>query len=74
MSKNCSCNLNHTTPSKFLTTKEAARFIGMKQGTLEVWRVQGRGPRFFKIGRAVRYTEDVLETFLAKSIRASTSE
>ncbi len=45
---------------KRLDTKQAADYlaeIGAKAtpGTLEVWRSQGRGPRFFKIGRMVRY-------------------
>lgn len=56
------------------TTEEAAERLGMKKGTLEVWRVQGRGPRFLKLGRAVRYPEEFLDDFLMQSVRASTSE
>ena len=31
-----------------LDTKSAAPRIGVSQGTLENWRVQGKGPRFIK--------------------------
>jgi len=39
-----------------LTTKEAAAYLRLKPGTLEVWRCHGRGPKFQKIGgRRVLY-------------------
>lgn len=56
------------------TTEEAAKHLGMKKGTLEVWRVQGRGPRFLKLGRSVRYPEEFLNDFINMSIRRSTSK
>jgi len=55
------------------TTKEAAKYIGMQPGTLEVWRVQGRGPSFLKLGKAVRYPREFLDDFLAQAVRVSTS-
>lgn len=56
-----------------LTTTSAAEYLGMKSGTLEVWRVQGRGPRFLKLGRSVRYRAEDLDAFLNENARLSTS-
>ena len=44
-------------------TPNAAKILGLKPGTLEVWRSIGRGPRFKKIGRKVFYDVIDLETF-----------
>ncbi|WP_431189983.1 helix-turn-helix domain-containing protein [Desulfurivibrio dismutans] len=57
-----------------LTTEQAAPILGVKPGTLEVWRVQGRGPAFLKIGRAVRYRAEDLDRFLAGCSRNSTAK
>lgn len=39
---------------------EAAGLLGLSVTTLRAWRHQGRGPRFVRFGRAVRYlTEDL---------------
>ena len=46
-----------------VNTPKAAKILGLKSGTLEVWRHQGRGPRFKKIGRKVFYDVIDLETF-----------
>lgn len=57
-----------------MTTKQAAQALGIKPGTLEIWRVRGDGPAYMKIGRAVRYRRDDLEAFLSQARRGSTSE
>jgi hypothetical protein len=44
-------------------TSMAAEILGLKPGTLEVWRSLGRGPRFKKIGRLVFYDVIDLEAF-----------
>ena len=56
------------------TRQEAADYLGLKKGTLEVWAVTGKGPRFLKMGRAVRYRKADLDTFMEESLRAHTSE
>ena len=38
-----------------VTTKELAELIGVPVATLNNWRSIGRGPRSFRLGRAVRY-------------------
>lgn len=42
-----------------ITSKQAAEILGLTtHRTLDVWRTQGRGPDYFKIGSAVRYDRD----------------
>ena len=50
---------------KWLNTIEAAGYIGLKAGTLEVWRSQGKGPRYVKLGRRVVYETKDLDAFAA---------
>lgn len=59
---------------KFLNTEEASGYLGLKKNTLEIWRVQGRGPVFVKLGRAVRYRLNDLEEFVEQRTVRSTSE
>ena len=47
-----------------LTTKQAARLLGLSVSTLNKWRCYGTGPRFLKLGRAVRYRKMDLRSFL----------
>ena len=57
-----------------LTTAQAAELLGIKHGTLEIWRIQGKSPKYMKIGRAVRYRKsDVLE-FMENCTREHTAE
>jgi hypothetical protein len=46
-----------------LATEEAAEFLGVAANTLSVWRMQGRGPEFYKVDRRVRYSMQALEDF-----------
>jgi excisionase family DNA binding protein len=57
----------------FLTTKAAAEKLTLKKTTLEAWRCRGGGPKFIKIGRAVRYRPEDLDAFIESSVRESTS-
>lgn len=38
-----------------LLPQQAAEILGVKVQTLAEWRLNGRGPPFIKLGRAVRY-------------------
>ena len=58
----------------FMTTREAAAYMGLKDNTLEIWRLRGTGPKFVKFGRAVRYRIADLEKYIEGQIRQSTSE
>jgi predicted DNA-binding transcriptional regulator AlpA len=42
----------------------AAR-LGVSRSTLQSWRYGGRGPRFIKLGRMVRYRPADIEAYLA---------
>jgi len=51
-------------PAQLVDTKRAARFMGLKESTLEQWRVYGKGPEFVKMGRSVRYRVRDLQQYL----------
>ncbi len=51
-------------PSEFCSQPEAAAFIGFSQSALEKWRREGTGPRYYRVGRHIRYTYADLTAFL----------
>lgn len=52
--------------SPLLTEREAADYLRLAPATLARWRWRGdRGPRWRKLGGAVRYAHADLEAFLA---------
>jgi hypothetical protein len=53
---------------------QAAQFLGVSVRTLQAWRVRGGGPRYCKIGRAVRYQRGELVSFQQAHTVSSTSE
>lgn len=57
-----------------LDTVEAAPIIGVAVGTLQNWRVAGKGPRFRKAGRRVVYDLPDLEAWKDANRFSSTSE
>ena len=57
-----------------LTTKEAAKFIGVSEGTLRNLRIAGGGPRFIKLGRKVLYDQRDIEDWLEDHKRMSTAD
>jgi predicted DNA-binding transcriptional regulator AlpA len=59
---------------EFLNTGQAAKLLRLSPRTLEKFRVQGGGPRFFKIGRLVYYTQQTLEEWAESRMRTSTSD
>ena len=56
-----------------LTTLEAAQYVRLGKPTLERARVTGEGPRYAKLGGAVRYRRADLDAWLESRIVASTS-
>ena len=61
---------------EYYDTREAAIYFGgaIKPNTLEIWRIQGRGPRFIKFGRAVRYRKADLDKWIEERERQNTSQ
>ena len=57
-----------------LTTEQAAWLLRITRKTLERMRVEGRGPKFVKIGRCVRYRQRDLLTWITTNTHQSTSE
>ncbi|MDH5637730.1 MAG: helix-turn-helix domain-containing protein [Nitrospinota bacterium] len=57
-----------------LTTAEAAKLLSISSALLIKFRLQGGGPRFYKLGRAVRYKTEDLATWLSENERSSTSD
>jgi Helix-turn-helix domain len=57
-----------------LDENEAAILLGLSARTLQAWRVRGCGPRFMKIGRAVRYQRRELIAFQQANTFSSTTE
>ena len=62
------------TPSPFLTTKEAARYLRLRPSTLAQWRWTGSGPAYRKFGGRVVYSQQELEEFAEAARRSSTSD
>lgn len=54
--------------------REASNILGLSARTLQKWRLQGNGPRFVKLGHAVRYDPVELDRFIDGARRRSTSE
>jgi len=48
---------------EFLTTREAARYLGLAPVTLEKWRYAGTGPNHCHFGYAVRYSQKDLDDY-----------
>jgi len=57
-----------------LSTVEAARVLGIRPRTLELWRAQGKGPTYARIGRACRYSKGALQKFIEENERLSSSD
>jgi predicted DNA-binding transcriptional regulator AlpA len=51
--------------TRALTEQEVAARFGLSVATLRAWRWKRKGPRFVRLGRAVRYLPDDLDQFLA---------
>jgi len=60
--------------SPFLTTREAAHYLGLSFRTLEKMRLTDTGPRFRKHGRYVRYHIADLDAWSEGRRKNSTSD
>lgn len=56
-------NLQNT--DKLLTQKEVKEIIGLADSTLEQWRLKGKGPKFIKLGRLVRYRLSDIDAYIS---------
>ncbi len=58
---------------QLLNNDETADMLNVSRRTLPVWRVQGRGPKFIKIGKLVRYERTEIEAWILANTHANTS-
>lgn len=49
---------------RLLKSKELAEVFGLTDNALRMWRSQGQGPPYFKIGHRVRYSEAKVRDWL----------
>jgi predicted DNA-binding transcriptional regulator AlpA len=63
--------MSNRTPdgSALLNEKDAARFLSLSYRTLQSWRSEGRGPRYLRLGRSIRYRWDDLLAWIDDSQR-----
>ena len=50
-----------------LTEREVAERLGLSVATLRAWRHRGKGPRFLRLGRSVRYLPSDVDEFVRAS-------
>ena len=62
-----------TVSSKVLDTKRAATYVGLSASTLNKLRVNGDGPAYVKLGRAVVYRIKDLDDWLLEHRRTRTA-
>ncbi len=53
--------------TRALTEREVAELLGLSVATLRAWRHRGKGPRFLRLGRSVRYLPSDLDDFVRAS-------
>jgi excisionase family DNA binding protein len=61
-------------PETYFRPREAAEYLRSSESTLAKKRLNGNGPPFVRIGRAIRYRRSDLDSWMSSSIRRSTSE
>ena len=59
---------SQTTHIGLLTAKQAARYLSISTKWLANQRWQGTGPKFIRVGGAVRYRVSDLEQFLEEAV------
>ena len=59
--------------TRALTEREVAELLGLSVATLRVWRHRGKGPRFLRLGRSVRYLPSDVADFVRASAVDTTS-
>lgn len=58
---------------KLLTPLQVADWLDLSPNTVNQWRYLKRGPRYLKIGKNVRYSEEDVVAWLDQQTRTGTS-
>lgn len=60
---------------RYLSPQQVAdQLPGITTGTLAMWRHEGKGPRYRKLGRIVLYTADEVDEWVDAGTREGTSD
>jgi predicted DNA-binding transcriptional regulator AlpA len=59
--------------ARALTEREVGELLGLSVATLRAWRHRGKGPRFLRLGRSVRYLPSDVADFVRASAVDTTS-
>ena len=62
------------TNGMYLTSEELAARIRVAPSTLAKWRMEGRGPAFYKFGKRVLYHLDIVEEWERGNLRLNTAQ
>ncbi len=57
-----------TTVGTAMTERELALILKLSTATLRAWRYLGKGPRFVRYGRIVRYLQSDVDIFIRENI------
>jgi len=57
-----------------LDTQQVADHCGISRRTLEFWRSYGKGPKFLKVGRLVRYAKQDVDAWLLTNLHSNTTD
>jgi predicted DNA-binding transcriptional regulator AlpA len=56
------------------TPIKAARYVGISEASLRLWRSEGRGPRYFRAGqKLIRYRKSDLDFWIEQRLSAPTT-
>ena len=59
---------------QIITEREAAKLAGWSCGALVKWRREGRGPRYIRVGRSIRYRlSDLLNWIEEHAVKQASS-
>ena len=64
---NTSGAIDSTRRTTALTERQVAEQLGLSVATLRAWRHRGKGPRFLRLGRSVRYLPADVDEFVRAS-------
>ena len=60
--------------NSLLTEQDVAKHLHVSLAALRRWRLEGRGPRFIKVGSLVRYRPEELEQWVAAQPTGGSSD
>ena len=51
-------------PDGRMTRRDAAKYLGLREKTLAMWKMEGKGPACFRVGGRAFYFKDDLDVFV----------